>query len=237
MKLRSIALAGLLGSVLLMTSGCSKDDVTDAVNNALKTNVIHVANGTGNVLTYSIEGELDSNSQDVNSHESKMFFTEGQDVYTVSNSLNNTPKDFAKDKAHLYAQCAVSGDVLTDTATPSPRQIEIINLSDAEITSGGSVTVTLYDKNDVDIKHDTLNNTLAVCARATLDLDGVALKNVKTVEINDVNYTVPDYDQNVIDALDSLNDVDFDIVVFDAATNKGTIVPLATAAELSKASN
>ena len=239
MKLRSIALAGLLGAGLMMSAGCTEDDVVDAINDALKTNVIYVANATAGDVTYTIEGELNSNSQIVGANESKMFFTQGQDTYTVANSVNNEPRDFAKDSAHLYAQCN-SEAIITDTATGGARQIEVVNLSSTPIDagSGQQVGITLYNAAGTVLASATLSGqTLAACAKEALPAMTFNLSDVKTIEVQDINYTVPAYDQDVTDVLNSLNDVDFDIVVFDVATQKGTVVPLATAAQLGKAAN
>jgi len=230
MKLRSIALAGLLGGALLMMSGCSKDDVIDAVNDALKANVIHVANANSGTAFY-----VDGEDKQVSEDSSRMFIVKGKNSYTVSDGVNNIEKNFPKDSAHLYALCE-NDTVLTDTATDGGREIEILNLSGATL-SGGNVTVTLYNDSGTAIATKALNKALDACQREVLDLTGFDLKDVETVEINDVNYTIPNYNSDVTAVLDSLNDVDFDIIVFDEATPSGTIVPLATAAELGKASN
>lgn len=89
--------------------------------------------------------------------------------------------------------------------------------------------------------------TLGGCSREVLPISDFTLSAVKTVAVNDINYTVPAYSDEVAAKLDELNDVDFDIVVFqyDSAiptapakvvapspTIEATIVPLATATEL-----
>ncbi len=242
MKLRSIALAGLLGSALLMTSGCSKDDVIDAINNALKTNVIYIANA--NVVDgFTVEGSLDSvEAKTVAKNSSKIFVVEGQDSYTVNNDAKHAPKEFVKDSAHLYALCA-NDSVLTDTATTEARQIEILNLSNDPISAGdGDFLVTLYDGDDEVLAEMALEeHTLAACAKELLlePTQPFNLSDVKRVDVSGVSYNVPPYDTKVGDALDKLNGVDFDIIIFDPTSGavEATIIPLATAVELGQASN
>lgn len=235
MKLRSIALAGLLGGALLMTSGCSSDDVLDAVNDVLKVNVIHVANANDGV-NFTVDGTDEVVSKD----SSKMFIVEGKDSYTVSNGVNNSPEDFAKDSAHLYALCN-NGSVLTDTATGGVREIEVLNLSAAPINAGVDQNITVKVYNGV-VELATMNlggQTMSACSRAIVPAATFDLSDVTRVEVNGVVYDVPAYDSDVTAVLDSLNDVDFDIVIFDTSVGaeKGAIVPLATAVELGKASS
>ncbi len=230
MKLRSIVTAGLLGAGLLMMSGC--DWFEDKAEDALKPNVIHLANGQTSQVEFTIEDD----SHLVDGYSSKMVPVTGHNTYTVNNTQMNYPVDFPKDSAHLYALCENDG-VLTDSATTGARQIEVMNLSNTVIDagSGQTVTVTLYDASGTNIASASLaGQTLATCSRETLPFPDFALSAVKTVEVNDVNYTVPPYDTDIAAKLDQLNDVDFDIVVFDTTpgSEKGTIVPLATTSDL-----
>ena len=233
MKLRSIALAGLLGSGLLMTTGCGTDDIVDLVNDLVKANVIHVANANSGV-NFTVDGVDEVVSQD----SSQMFVVNGKDSYTVSNGVNNSPADFPKDSAHLYALCE-NGGVITDTATGDVRQIDVINLSGTAIDAGAGETleVSVFNGANLLATMQLSGQTLDACTKEALPTTSFNLSDVTRVEVNGVGYDVPAYDSDVTAVLDELNDVDFDIVVFDAATEKGTIVPLATAAELGKASN
>ena len=238
MKLRTIALAGLLGTGLLMTSGCNEDDITDAIADALKVNVINVANGATKEVEFNIEGELDSNKQLVSAQKSKMFLVDGQDSYKVNNTAVDAEHSFAKDSAHLYALCANDKGVMVDSATGGDRQIDVFNLSTNTIgSSTDPLTVTLYDSSKKVLAIATPTGSLGDCNKASLKFDkAFTLASIKTVGINDTNITVPDYDKDVQEKIDSLNDVDFDIVIFDGAKNnaKGTIVPLATAKQIGK---
>ena len=242
MKLRTIALAALLGTGLLMTTGCNEDDVTNAIADALKVTSINVANGTTKDVTFTIEGELDANDQVVSGQKSKMFTTEGQDTYRVTNSHSGNAEEFKKDTGHLYALCA-NGKVLTDTATGDARKIEVFNLSEKGLgDSTVAVEITLYGTTDKLLAAaKPSKGYVGACEKAALSFDKTFnLVDIKKIgfSINgaDFNVSVPDYDKDVQEKLGKLNDVDFDIVVFDlnATDNKkkGTIVPLATPKQL-----
>ena len=238
MKLRSIALAGLLSAGLFMSSGCSIEDVTDAINDALKSNIIHVANGQSNTVTFEVEGDLNSNTQDVNGLTNKMFFTNGQDSYSVSNTVSadygvtNSTKTFPKDGAYLYGLCA-NGNVITDSATSGQRQIEVVNLSNTAVGTNGNVEVVFYGENNEELDRRTINGEVAACSKATLPASSVVLKDLRAVSVNGTLFTIPNYDADIDSELDKLNNVDLDLVVYDVNDQKGTIIPLATAKQLS----
>ncbi len=244
MRLRSIVLAGLLGTGALMSSGCGTEDVTSLISSALNTNVINLANARTAQVDFTINGE----SNLVNSQTNKMAVVTGSDNYVVNNIVVDSPVPFAADSAYLYGLC-VSDNVITDSATGGARQIEVINLSDAVLDAGAdqNITVTLYGDAGVLATASLSGQILGGCNREVLPISNFTLSAVKTVEVNDINYTVPAYSDEVAAKLDELNDVDFDIVIlqYDSATAasvpakiivqptiKATIVPLATATEL-----
>ncbi len=228
MKLRSIVLAGLLGSTLLMMSGCGSDDIKDF----LKVNVIHVANANS-TPGFTIEGNLKGEDQDVAQNKSKMFIVEGEDSYTVNNDAKDAPKDFKKDSAHLYALCE-NGTVITDSATGGEREIEILNLSSTPINAldGQTMAVKVYNGTNLLATMNLTGQTLDACTKELLPATTFNLSDVTKIDVNGVSYDVPAYDSDVADALDDLNDVDFDIVIFNAGAKKGTIIPLATPKEI-----
>lgn len=187
-----------------------------------------------NARAYSVEFTIDGDSNVVGPESNEMVVVTGHNTYTVNNTAVDHEATFPKDSAHLYALC-VDDNVITDSATTGARQIEVMNLSSTPIDagSGKTVTVTLYNSADESIASASLTGqTLAACSRETLPFPDFALSAVKTVEVNDVNYTVPPYDAEIAAKLDQLNDVDFDIVVYNPNMEKGTIVPLATATQL-----
>ena len=236
MKLRSIVLAGLLSASFLTMSGCNTDDIIDAVNDALGTNVVNVANGQNAPVHFDLEGQLDSNDQVVDALANKMFVLNGQDEYNVQVlGEDSTVRTFPKDQAHLYALCD-NGGVLTDTSTGGARDIEVINLSNTEIgTNGTNVHVSFYNAANELLVSATINGTVTACAKATLPtVTNLQLSDVKFVEVNNLRYEVPEYNSDIEAKLDELNDVDFDLIVFDPSETdpKGTVVPLATAAQI-----
>jgi len=236
MKLRSIVLAGLLGTSLLTMSGCNTDDVIDAINDALGTNVVTIANGKIVTESFQIEGELNNNNQDVDSMKTKMFVLNGSDDYDVQVTGDDSTKvNFPKDGAYLYAVCN-NGGILTDSATGGARNIEVVNLSDTAIgTNGTNVNVTFYDASGAALASSTIIGEVNACAKGTLPaINNLRLADIKEVEVNGVRYDVPEYNSDIEAKLDELNDVDLDLIVFDPSDTdpKGTIVPLATASQI-----
>ena len=236
MKLRSIVLAGLIGTSLLTMSGCNTDDVIDAINDALETSVVHVANGKNVNMSFDLEGEVNNNVQDVNAMSSKMFALLGESSYNVKVLGEEiTRRTFSSDSAYLYALCS-NGGILTDSATGGARDIEVVNLSDTAIgTNGTGVAVTFYNAAGAPLGNAVINGTVQACQKATLPtVPNLRLADVKFVEVNGARYEVPAYDSDIEAKLDQLNDVDLDLIVFDPDQNnpKGTVVPLATPSEI-----
>ena len=235
MKLRSIVLAGLLGTSLLTMSGCNTDDVIDAINDALGTNVVTIANGKIVTESFDVEGYI-GNDSDVDSMKSQMFVLNGSDDYDVQvRGDDSTKVNFPKDGAYLYAVCN-NGGILTDSATGGARNIEVVNLSNTAIgTNGTNVNVTFYDASGATLASSTIIGEVNACAKGTLPtITNLRLADIKEVEVNGVRYDVPEYNSDIEAKLDELNDVDLDLIVFDANEDdpKGTIVPLATAAQI-----
>ena len=242
MKLRTIALAGLLGTGLLMSSGCGGDSVKDAIESALKLNVVHVANGMTKEVQFTVKGNVDGESQVVKAQKNKMFVLSGKDSYQVTNTEINAPHNFGKDSAHLYALCANGTGVMVDTATAGDRKIEVFNLSEKNLgDSTASVNIALYGASDNLLSHASPTaGYVGSCNKAGLSFtpSDFKLVDVKKVQFSingsDFNVTVPNYDKDVQAKLAKLNSVDFNIVVYDLDQEKATIVPLATPKQLDK---
>ena len=234
MKLRSIALAGILGAGLFMTSGCGVDNVTDIVNDALKTNIIHLANGQEQPVRFQVDGDL-SGDEVVKAYTSTMVFVNGQDNYTVNNTTVDAPKIFSKESAHLYALCA-NDSVITDSATGNARKIEVINLSNTVIgTTEAGINVEFFNAVGEVLASQHIAGAVGACERATIpNPEDLQLTDVKEIAVSGVHFVIPDYDDDIKQKIDELNDVDFDVIVFDANTTdpKGAVVPLATPKEL-----
>lgn len=116
MRLRSIILAGLLGTGALMTGGCGTNDVTTLISSALNTNVINLANARTTQVDFTIDGE----SNLVDGLTSKMAVVSGSDNYVVNNTAVDSSSTFAADSAYLHGLC-VSDNVITDSATGGAR--------------------------------------------------------------------------------------------------------------------
>ena len=245
MKLRSIVLASLLGAGLGMSSGCS-DAVKDAINDLEKTNVITIANANSNSAFY-----IDNELKEVVQNSSKMFVVADNDTYAVRSDATSFTTSFAKDGSYLYAQCKIivggENGVLVDAGTGT-RNIQVFNISGEAIgnESDEPVEITLYGAGEnilatakiTDPRNDNAEMTkLNSCYKADVSFEGdFKLVDVKMVQVGDTFINVPAYDQDIAEAIDALDQLDFDVVVFNAmeGEEKGTIIPLATAADLAK---
>ena len=184
-------------------------------------------------VEFTIEGEENSTLQPVGELTSNMFYTQGEDQYTVTDEVSTGSEEFAKENAHLYALCS-NKNVLRDSAIEGLRHINIINVSDTNITNGGIVEVTLKLDGHSD-EDAVLTSDLNACSKnELLFAQEFALSDIRSFEVNGASYTLPEYDEDVLNAIDALDAVDFDIVIFDPIAQIGAIVPLATADELGK---
>lgn len=245
MKLRSIVTAGLLATGLLTMSGCDwfEDKVDEAIEASLP-NVIHLANGHTGYVQFTINDDL----HDVEGFTSEMAMPIWDGTFTVNNGYSGQTEEFkAGSSAHLYALCQeynidTGNTVLTDSATPGARDIEILNLSAHTIDAADYdpeaeyIVVKLFNVNNVELSMaSSKSTTLAGCSKETLTFDpAFNLSDVAMVQVNDRNHTIPPYDDDIKPKLDSLNSVDFDIVIFNPleGDENGTIIPLATASDL-----
>lgn len=245
MKLRSIALASLLGAGLVMSTGCS-DAIKDAINDAVKTNVITIANANDNPAFY-----IDNELKEVGQNSSRMFVVADNDTYAVRSDATSFEASFPKDGSYLYAQCKMitggENGVMLDAGTGT-RNIQVFNLSAEAIGNAETpVNITLYGADGIegiplataritDPNNDNAEMTkLDSCYKADVTFENdFKLVDVKVVKVGDTIINVPAYDQDIADAIDALDHLDFDVVIFNAmeGEEQGTIVPLATATDL-----
>ena len=91
-----------------------------------------------------------------------------------------------------------------------------------------------YGTNNRELDRKTIRGGVGVCAKETLPSTSINLIDVKSVSVDGLRYDIPTYNSDIQNKLNDLNNVDFDLVVFEAGSNpKGTVVPLATPTELS----
>jgi len=205
MKLRSIALAGLLGAGLIMTSGCTEDDVKDAINDLLKPNVVYVVNGYGSDIT----AYADSDSELLNNKKMKVFALSDEgdtDVYYKVGNNSSAHSSLAYGNAHLYvasSACNLTNGLgfVTDVSTGTGI-VELINATGAPLTADSTNTVTVHVTNGTTT--DTVltlqsGTTVAACGKATSTVTigslGIVQGSVVSVTIGSTTsdpYTVTD---------------------------------------------
>lgn len=207
MKLRSIALAGLLGAGLVMTSGCGKDDVKDILN--INTSAVYAVNDLSGDINVTVKDEQKTvESMGI----AKVFPTTSQDdklnvSYDDGASTDLGSTQLNNDGIHVYAatQCDPTKEFLVDTY--DGKKVRVMNLTGAAI-----------DKGNVVVTHDGVPVTIpenaapcAVTSTFTDDTRGIWSVTVDGEAYPDVNLT---------------KNIGFEIVVYSTAPNVGTIVPL-----------
>jgi len=215
MKLRSIALASLLGAGLLMSTGCTEDDVKDAVNDLVKPNAVYVVNAHG---TDAITAHADSESKPVANGDMEIFALAGQgntDVYYTVGSNDSEHTSLAYGNAHLYVAsdiCNVGTNGFGKITDVSSGQgiVKLVNATNAALTADSTNTVTVHVTNngttdDIDLVLES-GTTVASCAKATSttkisDL-GIVQGSVISVTIGSTTsdpYTVEDNVPTTVD--------------------------------------
>jgi len=220
MKLRSIALAGLLGTGLIMTSGCGSDDIEAAINNLLNTSYITIANAA-NTQDFIVEGTVSSDTT-VNQDSTKFFGVVDHDDYTVSTQGGTVSDTFHKDGGYLFGLCSNGAQSVSDSS--DGHRINVVNLDSTNAITTQTIEFG-FDNGDANVSATVSVGTCNKVAVAAFD--SINTGAVDAVKINGKLITMPTLDQDVEDAIDALlGKAEFDLVVFDAANSIGTGVPI-----------
>ena len=238
MKLRSIALAGLLGAGMLMTSGCTEDDIKDAIASVIKPSVIIAINATDASQDMKVEGIVDASKLTIPSGESQLYIPVGENSYSISYGTNIAEKTFSKNTGNMYGMCNTTGAVVTAESNTADK-LAIANLTSGKITD---VNITLgLDTTGDDQTDSYITEIVTVNACAKLSVFG----NLDTSEVNEAIINGessgvkgdltddPDL-QKSIDKLGGTAKFVLAITKYDAITpanTKGVIVPLVPAVD------
>lgn len=204
MKLRSIALAGLLVTGIVVMSGCSEDDVKELLG--INTSAVYAVNDLGSAVDVTVGGD----TQQVESQGlAKVFPTTSTDSkVVVSYSSGTGSVSLNNDGIHVYAATSCTGSTdgrLVDTY--NGQKIRVMNLTDAPIV-----------KTDIELVHNEvvvpLPDDAAACA--------VTLANV-TDTTGDWNVTVNGGETYSVTLPANIG---FEVVVYSTTPNSGTVVPL-----------
>lgn len=216
MKLRSIALGGLLGAGLLM-AGCS------ALEELLKANVIYTVNGTGNDVTFTVTGDAAEVVADKNA---SMHLLTGSDSYDVAYTPNIvlTPATFAAGSVYMYAATTCSNAPMGYLQHErNSNKVNFANLSEVDIPGGtGLIVITQADG----VTTHTVTEAIGLCAITGVpSLDGLVLENNMTVSLDggtSTAYTVT----GITPELAAVGSLKVDVVIFDDGSM--TVVPMAS---------
>ena len=214
MKLRSIALAGLLGAGLLMTSGCTEDDVIDAIKDALHVNVVYAVNGiAGTTVTFSATDQTDV---PVVYKSFTAFPLAGQSSYTVSYN-GGSAATINSDGIHLYVATSCNANGYLQSSEDANR-VQVVNLTTAPLVGSNIVVQT---------SQGTVSGSTSVnpCTVGSIsDFNNIVIENDMNISLDGgTTYTsITGIDANY---LAIANNVKFDIVVFE--DNNISLVPMA----------
>ena len=222
MKLRSIALAGLLGASLVMTSGCDKDDVDDF----LSANVIYTVNGINSQVTFSVtsDGTSSSSYKKVVPH-----VLAGERIYTVSYNNGTGTHEFAHGSVYTYTSTNDCGTTKYLAHEVDAERVNIINLGTPLNSSDSYVEV--FDSQGNSIAKST--ESIGKCTvGAVASLKSIKVENDMTINVT-INGVVTDtYKLTDLNSklLSLANSIKVDIVLL--ADGSATLVALAGYDEL-----
>ena len=216
MKLRSIALAGLLSAGLLMTSGCTEDLIEDI----LKVNVIYTLNARGEQVTFTVTGDTDTPVQD---QEYAPHLLTGHSDYAVSYTPGApVPISFPYGSVYMYAaaNCSLAANGYLQHEV-NANKVNFVNLS--EVNLPGSSSLIVITQADGVTTH-TVAEDIGLCSvNGASSLDGVVFENDMTISLDGgttTAYTVTGMDPDLIALGDRLK---IDVVLFDGNM---TVVPM-----------
>jgi len=220
MKLRSIALAGLLGSGLLMTSGCGTDDIEAAINSILNTSYITIANADA-TQEFIVEGSVSSDTT-VNVNSTKFFGVINHDNYTVSTAGGGISHTFPKDGGYLFGLCSDGTQAVSDGS--DTHRINVVNLDSAHAITSQTIEFG-FDNGDANL---SATISVGTCNKVAVPaFDNIDTGAVDAIRIDGKLITMPTFDSDLEDAIDALvGEAEFDLVVFDVTNNIGTAVPI-----------
>jgi len=208
MKLSSIALAGLLGVGMVMTSGCEKDDVIPRV-----ASVSVINNDIG---TTSISMTVDGNSKDVTyqSNSATTFITTTTDA-TVSISMpGQSAINVSSEGTHIVGintacDSKISSVYVKDTL--DSNKIRVMNLTTYDL-----VGMVVVKRNGVDINVPQAIGACKVVSAYPQSLDGNWTVEIKN---NLVGVTI-EADKLPMDGIE--------VIIYDITSGqeKGTVLPL-----------
>jgi hypothetical protein len=213
--MKTFIMTSLVAGSLLFWSGCSTDDIKDAIAEAANTAMVYVVNGTAGDITVSVQTE---NDKVVASHnlEAEAFALDGRSSYSVSYDGAHGTNFSDSAKAYLYAATNCNADGFVRDQADGNR-VHVVNLTASTFTKD----ILVVDANGV--TYTISDNSPKCSARSTSQLNNIKVGNGMKVKIGDGNWiNIPNIDP---DLADLANSIKVDIVVYSTAD--GTIVPMA----------
>ncbi len=202
MKLRSIALAGLLGAGFLMTSGCKEDDIIPRVAS------VNVVNATVGDLSVTV----DSSTKTVHSQGEFVPFPIVSTDDSINVSFNGgSTTSVANDAIHVVGiNTACNGEYVKDTL--DANKLRVMNLSATTEVKITDVNIT-FNGVQVDIP-----NKIGICS--VVSTHSGSINGTWTLQING----------GTVDTVNINNDLvsGVELIIYDVTSQKGTAIPLAS---------
>ena len=220
MKLRSIILAGLIGTSLLTMSGCNEDDVEKVINDILNTSYITIANAA-NTQDFEVQGTLSSDTSVVENG-TKFFAVTDHSDYTVSTSGGTVSDTFHKDGGYLFGLCSNGAHAVSDSS--DGHRIGVVNLdSDHNITN--QKIEFSFSNGDANVSATV---SVGACAKTIVPaFDNINTSVVNGLTVNGKSYSLMPLTPELEDAFEALEGrAEVDLVVFDVHNNIGTAIPI-----------
>jgi hypothetical protein len=209
MKLRSIVTAGLLGTGLLMMSGCDwlDDEVEDALPKVASVSVVNNVPG-GSPIDVTVDGDTQSVAYQGNftyyptvttSDKVRVSYA-GGDAITVSSSGIHV--------IGINTDC-ISSAYVKDTL--DINKIRVMNLTTADLTSSEDINITY---NGAPVVFPT---TVGACASVSAH-DGSLVGEWKITISGGETHTINVLEETLISG--------YELIVYDTETPKGYVIPL-----------
>jgi len=227
MKLRSIVLAGLIGTSLLTMSGCNVDDVIDDL---VQPNAVYAVNGYGVPITVYADNE----SGLVNYKATRVFSltdSDYTDVYYKVGNNESTHASLPYGNAHLYvasSTCNLQNGFgsVTDVST-GRGVVSVVNATTSRLTADATHRITVHvTKNGTTTDHVLIlqsGTTVAGCGKSatTINIANLGIENGSYVSVTIGSTTSSSYHVD----FDIPTTVDVDIVYLGG--ENAVAVPLA----------
>ena len=219
MKLHTITVASLLGAGLLITSGCTKDDLEKEIEKIAKVNMVYVINTLDTDIIVHVTGMKDTLT--VKPSQVALVPLTGEEankVYYKTGSYTSKTANYQYGSAYAFVSTKCNGTGYIQDSTSGKGIIKIVNATNTDVIQGTSIIIT-----DAHGSHVEFTNAATRCSVTDSGLSSSKL-NIKKGD--EVKIDINGHENTVKSPIDAPNGIDIDIILMD--NNKTALAPLAT---------